>query len=236
MLADDPSGAATGAFDTDMHLPGTFLREMMQFVLSCLPLWRDDPLRRKNVSREPTLTSQLCKFLNNHTRRAKLDHINFQPEDPDTAKGGRTIDLIASPKGCSIWINGRQHTYYDPLIPIECKRLPTPDLKKRERREYLHTRRSTTGGVQRFMAGLHGGNYETAAIIGYVQSRTSDAWMETLNHWVKAFVACTVKPWTTADSIAIEHHDAVARTILGRSSHNSVVRPPFELWHLLVEM
>jgi len=236
MLADDPSGAAIGAFDQDMHLPGTFLREIVHFITSCLPLWRDDPVRRNTVKSETTLTSQLCKFLNNRTRHANLDHINFQPEDPDTARGGRTIDLTASPKNCSIWINGRQHTYYDPLIPIECKRLPTPNLKKRERREYLHTRKSTTGGVQRFMAGLHGGDYDTGAMIGYVQSRDANAWMETLNHWVKGFVACAITPWTLADAITVEHHDAANRTVVGRSLHNRVGRPPIELWHLLVEM
>jgi len=236
MLANDPSGAAIGAFDADMHLPGTFLREIVQFVASCLPLWRDDPVRLNKVKSETKLTSQLCKFLNNYTRHANLDHINFQTEEPDTAKGGRTIDLTASPKGCSIWVNGRHHTYYDALIPIECKRLPTPDLRKRERREYLHTRQSRTGGVQRFMAGLHGGDHETGAMIGYVQSRTADAWMQTLNHWVKAFVVFTVSPWTTADAIVVEHHDATSGTLLGRSLHNRVGRPPIELWHLLVEM
>lgn len=236
MLADDPSGAAIGAFDTNMHLPGTFLREIVQFIASSLPLWRDDPVRRIKVKSETRLTSQLCKFLNNHTRLANLDHIIFQPEDPDTAKGGRTIDLIASPKCCSIWINGRQHTYYDPLIPIECKRLPTPDLKKRERREYLHTRKSTTGGVQRFMAGLHGGDFETGAIIGYVQSRSADAWLDTLNHWIRGFVACAIAPWHSADTITVEHHDAVNRTLLGKSLHNRVGRPAIELWHILVEI
>ena len=58
MLADDPSGAATGAFDTDMHLPGTFLREIMQIEQSCITLWRDDPILRKNVTSETQLTSQ----------------------------------------------------------------------------------------------------------------------------------------------------------------------------------
>lgn len=53
---------------------------------------------------------------------------------------------------------------------IECKRLPTPGGKDRER-EYVsgfHANGSPTGGIQRFKLGLHGGQVHDAAMIGYV--------------------------------------------------------------------
>lgn len=236
MLADNFSSASVGRFDENIQLPGTFLREIVQFIAACLPAWRDDPLRQKHVKGETRLTNQLCKFLNTRSRAASLDHIIFYPEEPDPTKGGRTIDLAASPKSCSISINGRRFSYYDPLMPIECKRLPTPDIKKRERREYLHTRHSTTGGVQRFKAGLHGADFETGAMIGYVQSRATDAWMLTLNYWVRALAAKAIGSWVFKDAISTIIHDPANRTLVGRSVHSRSGNTDIELWHLLVEM
>src|SRR3546814_1117379 len=70
-----------------------------------------------------------------------------------------------------IWIEGRQYTEYQTLLPIECKRLPTSTGTDRDEREYLYSRFSTTGGVQRFKAGHHAASHARAAMIGYVQGR-----------------------------------------------------------------
>src|SRR3546814_18725311 len=80
-----------------------------------------------------------------------------------------------------IWIEGRQYTEYQTLLPIECKRLPTPTGTDRDEREYLYSRFSTTGGVQRFKAGHHAALHARAAIDGYVQGRDIPAGFLTLD-------------------------------------------------------
>lgn len=235
MLADDSAAAAAGSLDTALHLPGTFLRSVVQFIADELPRWRDD-LRRRPATKETTLTAQLCAFLNGAARRAGLDELVFQAELPDAVRGVRTIDLVPAPRGRTLWIGTREYTCYDPLIPIECKRLPTPDVPKRERREYLHTRKKTTGGVQRFMAGHHGSDHDVGAMIGYVQTRNVADWLKTLNHWVAAMAHWSIGTWTTSDALTLDRHDVRERRILATSSHARAGSSPIALWHLLIEM
>ena len=107
--------------------------------------------------------------------------LQFRIEEPDEQKTGRKIDLIASPCGPTIWIDGRRCTQFDTLLPIECKRLPTPKDKNRDEREYVINRKATTGGIQRFKAGDHGAAHSRAAIIAYVQAETPQIWFDRLN-------------------------------------------------------
>lgn len=236
MLANEPAGStAAGSLAPNLHLPETFLRTVIEFTASQLPRWRDDP-RRSPATAETTLTAQLCGFLNSVTRHAGLDHLFFQTEVPDAVQASRTLDLALVPRGCCLWINGREHSYYDPILPIECKRLPTPDIGKRERREYLHTRKKTTGGIQRFMEGHHGANHEIGAIVGYVQNRDALGWLTTLNHWVRLLAHLSIGKWASADALVQNRHCAMTRVAVARSMHARSGTNPIELWHLLVEM
>ncbi|MDE0879624.1 MAG: hypothetical protein OSB00_13325 [Sphingomonas bacterium] len=235
MLADDSAAAVGGSLDTALHLPGTFLQSVVQFIADELPRWRDDP-RRRSATKETTLTAQLCGVLNGAARRAGMDELVFQAELPDAVRGARTIDLVPAPRGRTMWIGTREYTCYDPLFPIECKRLPTPDVPKRERREYLHTRKKTTGGVQRFMAGDHGSDHDVGAIIGYVQTRNVGEWLTTLNHWAAALARMTIGRWTISDALTLEMHDLRERRILATSLHPRAGSGPIALWHLLIEM
>jgi len=235
MLADDRAGGAAGSLDTALYMPGTFLRSVIQFIAEQLPLWRDDP-RRRPATKETTLTAQLCAFLNGAARREGLDELVFQPEVPDAVRGARTIDLVPVPRGRTLWIGTREYTCYDPLIPIECKRLPTPNVPRRERREYLHTRKKTTGGVQRFMAGHHGSDHNVGAMIGYVQSRSAPDWLTTLNHWIAALAHWSIGTWTTSDTLTLETHEVKDRRILAKSCHPRTDSDQIVLWHLLIEM
>jgi len=45
--------------------------------------------------------------------------------------------LVAASCGAAVWIEGRCHIDFDPLLPIECKRLPTPRGKDSDEREYV---------------------------------------------------------------------------------------------------
>jgi hypothetical protein len=82
--------------------------------------------------------------------------------------GAEHVDLIAAPSDATVWIEGRSYVDFDTLLPIERKRLPTPKDKDRDEREYVIEGQGTTGGMQRFKAGLHGAKHTMAAMIGSI--------------------------------------------------------------------
>jgi hypothetical protein len=220
MLADDGDRRAqAGSLDSDVHLPGEWISSLVGFIGGVLPGWRDDPIRPAHAG-ETGLTAQLCARLTSASRHAPgWDFLQFKREEPDDTNGGRSIDLAVAPSGSVIWIDGREYTEYQTLLPIECKRLPTPTGTKRDEREYLYSRFSTTGGVQRFKAGHHAASHGRAAMIGYVQDSDIPTWAAQLDQWIAGLEGDAVEGWSTADKIAVVNHDTVARTAFLRSHH-----------------
>jgi hypothetical protein len=202
VLADDsPVSIAAGVFARDVQRPAAFRRNLIGFIAQELPKWRNDPLRPPETA-ETMLTSQLCAHLNSATRLSPgWDILQFRVEEPDEQHKGRKIDLVPSPSGATIWIEGRAYSHYDSLLPIECKRLPVPADPRRDAREYLYSGMSTTGGIQRFKAGHHGGAHDEALMIAYVQSDTLDQWVERMADWVASLVAEKVPTWSNSETL-----------------------------------
>lgn len=220
MLADDGDGRAhAGLLDSGVHLPDEWLSSLLGFICSVIPGWRDDPARPAQTG-ETGLTAQLCSRLASASRHAPgWDFLQFRREEPDETDGRRSIDLVVAPSGSIIWIGGRQYTEYQTLLPIECKRLPTPTGTDRDEREYLYSRFNTTGGVQRFKAGHHAANHARAAMIGYVQARDIPAWAAKVDEWIDGLDGDAVEGWSIADKFAIVEHDTAARMASLRSDH-----------------
>lgn len=237
MLADESLGAPIGAL-TVLHRPAEWLETVIDFIFARLPQWRDDRARSK-VTAETMLTEQLCRFLESSTRHAGLDAISFAVEPHDPKAPSRKIDLAFFPRDCVINVGGRHHTLYDLLVPIECKRLPTPIRRgknPRERREYLHTQKKTVGGVQRFKAGHHGAGFELGVMIGYVQSGRVAAWRSTINRWIGVLLRARIAGWTATETLQLVSHDAVKKVGRYRSTHPRAGSTPIALHHLWVEM
>lgn len=220
MLADDGDRRAqVGSLDSDIHLPGEWISSLIGFIGSVLPSWRDDPIRPAHAG-ETGLTAQLCARLTSASRHAQgWDFLQFKREEPDETDGRRSIDLAVAPSGSVIWIEGRQYTEYQTLLPIECKRLPTPTGTNRDEREYIYSRFSTTGGIQRFKAGHHAASHTRAAMIGYVRDRNITAWVAQLGQWIAGLEGDAVEGWSAADSLSILQHDTLVRTAFLRSDH-----------------
>ncbi|KAF7961928.1 hypothetical protein AWV80_27810 [Cupriavidus sp. UYMU48A] len=221
MLADfSDHQVGIGALEQDVHLSGTSLQELIDFIASELPRWRDHPDRSSRVS-ETALTSQLCGHLNTAARySAGWDILQFRIEEPDEKQKGRKIDLVASPCGPTIWIDGRRCTQFDTLLPIECKRLPTPKDKDRDEREYVINRKATTGGIQRFKAGNHGAAHSVAAMIAYVQADTAQVWHERLNTWITELGASQCAGWSLRDLLRSESLAGTDGVVICRSRHD----------------
>lgn len=238
MLADGgESVARAGSLGTGIHFPGEWLGALVTFIGGVLPGWRDDPFREAATG-ETKLTAQLCARLNSASRHAPgWDFLQFRREEPDEADGRRAIDLAVAPSGEVIWIKGREYTEYRTLLPIECKRLPTPSASDRDEREYLISRFSSTGGVQRFKAGHHGASHEQAAMIGYVQTHDIGHWQAEIASWIDGIVKDATENWSAADKLAMIAHDGKRRTAALRSRHNRRADlKPIQIDHLWIEM
>lgn len=238
VLADDGDGRAqTGSLDSGVHLPDEWLSSLVDFIGSVLPGWRNDPARPAQTG-EVGLTAQLCSRLTSASRHAPgWDFLQFRREEPDETDARRSIDLVVAPSGSVIWINGRQYTEYQALLPIECKRLPTPIGTGRDEREYLYSRFSTTGGIQRFKAGHHAANQIRAAMIGYVQARNIAAWAVQIDEWIDGLERDAVEGWSAADKLNIVEHNTVARIASLQSNHARLAgQNSIRIDHLWIEM
>ena len=238
MLADEGEGRIqAGALDSAVHLPTEWLSSLVRFIAEVLPGWRDDPSRPAQTG-EDALTSQLCAKLSSVSRhRAGWDMLQFRREEPDEADPRRSIDLAVAPRGSIIWISGRAYSEYQTLLPIECKRLPTPIGPKRDEREYLYNRFSTTGGVHRFKAGHHGAFHPRGAMIAYIQNGRIAQWTAQLDNWVDELSASVTEGWSAADKLTMAGHDPVARVAMLKSVHGRLPDlGPVDLDHLWIEM
>ena len=237
MLANSPPTMnGIGALNASVQKAGTFREELVDFIENELPTWRDRPDRKAEVA-ETILTSQVCAHLNSAARRSPgWDILQFRSEEADEEQRGRKIDLVAAPVGCAIIIEGRRHTDFDPLMPIECKRLPTPKGTDRDEREYVISSKSTTGGIQRFKAGHHGSAHNFAAMIGYLQEDDVEKWSDRIDGWIKA-VAVAEPGWSVGDRLSLHRSDLGRRVARLKSSHTrNNGLPDIELRHLWVGM
>lgn len=156
---------------------------LVDFITDHLGRWRDYP-DRPAVESEPELTAQLGAYLNTEARDL-LDVVQFTTEAPDSAQRGRRLDMAVQPRVARILVEGRSYTLFDTILPIECKRLPTPDDRGRDEREYVLVGDGrTTGGIQRFKLGAHGAAHATAVIIGYIQEGDAEHWLQAVNGWL----------------------------------------------------
>src|ERR1700719_1906979 len=173
-----------GSLSRDIRLPATFPQELLTFITDELSHWRDRPDRKPETS-ETHLSAQLCAHLNSATRRTKRwDILQFRQEEPDENTKGRTIDLAVAPSDATLIIEGRRSTIFDTILPVECKRLPTPRGTDRDHREYVYSQYSSTGGIQRFKESHHAATRNLAAMIGYIQRDTSSAWHDRTTDWI----------------------------------------------------
>ena len=238
VLADDQEAQVqAGALSSDLHLPGEWVSSLITFIADVMPSWRDDPTRPPQVA-ETGLTAQLCARLNSITRQTVgWDFLQFRREEPDLTRAGRSIDLAVAPSGAIIWIEGREYNDYSTLLPIECKRLPTPTGRDRDEREYVYSRFSTTGGVQRFKAGHHAAAHDRAAMIGYVQGKDIAFWQTKLDSWINSLVATSCKGWSADDKLSLTDHHHANRVASLRSIHSrDAGLEPIMIDHLWIEM
>jgi hypothetical protein len=238
MLANSLSThTQVGTLGKDVHLKMASLYELLDFIADELPHWRDRS-DRNNISSETALTSQLCGHLSSAVHRSPgWDFLQFRIEEPDEQQRGRKIDLVASPCDAIVWVEGRRCTDFDTLLPIECKRLPTPKDKDRDVREYVISQKSSTGGIQRFKAGHHGGSHTLAAMIAYVQEETAATWYDRVTSWIKELSVTASSEWSDKDLLHIVPDSKGVGLSIYHSTHaRQKGLPDIKLRHIWLEM
>jgi hypothetical protein len=166
LLADMKDQVITGALEPEIHIAGEAKHVVLDFIAGELPAWRDRA-DRPSVKAEDKLTEQLCDHLNSSARHAAgIDRFRFHTEAADQTSPSRSIDLAIKPHGSVLIVDGRRNTIFDTILPIECKRLPTPQGSDRDPREYVYSAKKSTGGIQRFKEGNHAALHRLAGMIG----------------------------------------------------------------------
>ncbi|MEQ2007256.1 MAG: hypothetical protein ABMA26_10710 [Limisphaerales bacterium] len=178
MIADEPRQfPALGSPAAEVLEAGAFCREIVAFVERELPVWRQRP-ELAQVEDEPRLNQSLCLHLDKSSRRS-FDSIRFVQEPIQGS--GRNADIGVFPVN-TINMEGTDFSDHEQLLPIECKRLPTPPDSRRSDLEYVHGLPGhRTGGIERFKHGSHGRTNQRALMIAYVQADSLAHWMTAIN-------------------------------------------------------
>lgn len=190
MIADQPRATpAIGNPDRTVLNAGAFREKLILFIETELPLWRDRP-ERPPLTDEPHLNEFLSNHLNSAARRQYFDCVQFSLEPNQV--GGRRGDIAIKPLGVIV-VEGRTHHDFEQLLPIECKRLPTPRASDRSEVEYVDgLPGSRSGGIERFKLGLHGPANSHALLIGYVQKETFEHWFSIINARLSSLAGAVV--------------------------------------------
>jgi hypothetical protein len=190
---------------------------IIDFVGKQLPSWRDDP-NRLGVESEDKLNSQLYKFLNSQAREY-LPMFCFGYEE--LQRSNRKVDMSVLPTANMI-IGAHTYTKYDPVLVIECKRLPAPTAEREKEYVSSQTPNKITGGIQRFKLGLHGEKYDLAAMIGYIQDQIDGGWIDTINKWIKELAVKTIGDgcvWSDDEILHLLENNTVTGIIKCNSKH-----------------
>lgn len=187
MIADEqPQYPFVGTPDATLLDADAFQAAIVTFIEQELPVWRERQ-KHRSITDEANLNQTLCVHLNSASRRQCFDAVQFLQEPLQDAS--RRADIGVMPLG-TIMVEGRCYEDYEQLLPIECKRLPTPRDNKRSDCEYVHGMPGhRTGAIERFKHRLHGPANDRAMIIGYVQSESFDHWLATINARLTKFAA-----------------------------------------------
>jgi hypothetical protein len=236
MARGKAAGPGSGRITSGI-IEGKLGLEIAQYVRDKLPDWRDDP-DRPDADSENRLNAQLCKYLDSHARNER-PMIRFDIEEYQS--GQRRADLSASlSEGVPLKAQG--YTIHDPILIIECKRLPAP--KRNREKEYVSsgTDRKISGGIQRFKLGLHGGQDRLAVLVGYVQREDRATWHARISHWIGQFACGELQDtccWNKEETLVFLEEDGSKGCGSYRSSHRrtgAASMSTIEIMHLWISM
>jgi hypothetical protein len=239
MIADEQlSYPSIGSPDDAVLDKDAFHHAIVDLIEHELPMWRDRPLRPP-FQDEPKLNQSLCLHLDGAARHRGLDSIRFVQEGIQA--GSRRTDIGVMVPG-RITVEGRCYEDFVQLLPIECKRLPTPPDKRRSDCEYVHGLTGhRTGAIERFKHGLHGPTNKCAMIIAYVQAESLNHWKAVINKRLQKMASKGADDglWKPAELLNAEDSHLSKGCMKLRSNHrrlHALSSPLVEIEHLWISM
>ena len=183
---------------------------------------------------EEDLNQRLCIFLQtNHSQTLKQESQFIFVQAYKEEKSSRKVDIGV--------IETRFRTQNKAFFTIECKRLPTPAPKCREK-EYVYgevgTKYEKLGGIDRFKREHHGGGLSHSAIVAYVEKYDFHYWFETINSWINKLCKTnsdTSITWNEKDLLVKQYE----KEILGRyesENYRNRNNDDIKLTHLWIKM
>lgn len=239
MIADEThSTPAIGLPDAALLDADAFHHAIVDLIEDQLPAWRNRP-QRPPFQDEPKLNQSLCLHLNRAARHSGFDAIEFTQEPIQS--GSRRGDIGVMAEG-TITVEGRDYWDFVQLLPIECKRLPTPPDSRRSDCEYVHGLPGhRNGAIERFKHGLHGPTNQRAMIIAYVQEQSFTHWFEKINARLTKLASDGVDDglWSPAELMKAEkvtRADLHKLRSLHRRLKNEGAADEIEIAHLWLQM
>jgi hypothetical protein len=226
-------GESSGRLTSGLR-PDTLTDQILRFVQTELPGWRDDPDRpdQETTPSEERLNGQLCDYLT-VAARDRLPMVFFHHEERQT--GTRRVDFGAHP--CQKqFVGERCCTIYEPIIVFEGKRLPSPGNDRRRTREYVTGEGGEkSGGIQRFKLGLHGDKHKLAAMIGYIEKGEPIEWLKRINGWIRELEESfrfDGETWSAKEQLTNFVEDTSNRTASASSIHSRVGKAASKSIHI----
>lgn len=233
MLADSVPTAPSVALASDVLRKGEQRYALLDFIAEQLPCWRAADAAVLEQA-EDRLTMQLSDFLEEAADGSDVwNRVRFKTQRPDAVNKKGTLDIVAKPVGTIIFAE-RTYTRRAVLLAIECKRLPAPKPKAREK-EYVTSIKGATGGIQRFKLGKHAADHNLAAIIGYVQKGQPADWIATINGWITALASVSSSGWTNDDCLVLDEDGGELCRLTSRHDRGAG-KVRIELRHLWIHL
>ena len=182
---------------------------------------------------EEDLNQRLCIFLQtNHAQTLKQESQFIFVQAYKEEKSSRKVDIGV--------IETRFRTQNKAFFTIECKRLPTPAPKCREK-EYIYGEKGTKyeklGGIDRFKREHHGKGLSHSAIVAYVEKYNFHYWFKTINLWINEL--CQINSdasiiWNGKDLLVEQYQkDVLARY---ESENHRIGNSVIKLTHLWIKI
>lgn len=228
----------TGSLGQGIQQPHAQLIGLTEYIADQLPNWRDHADRPAH-SGEVQLTNQLCAFLNGAVHQSiTWGHFQFIPETPDENDARRKLDITVQPRTGSIVFAGNRYNIFQAILPIECKRLPTPIGSDRDIREYVYSSYSSSGGIHRFKTGAHGAQHSLVAMIAYVQRDNCEHWHDQVNGWISSLATSDGQHWNVEECLTCSADRKKLNGVLRLHSQHAryIGDPGIAIEHLWVEM
>lgn len=153
------------------------IQSVIDFVYDHLENWRGCIINLNGCNRnEVYLVDNLVRSLSSQEELSELD-FRFIHQSKDNNQSMCIPDIIAHYK----------YGQFKNITAFECKILPTPNPRKREKEyvSYCNSRDMPQGGVQRFKLERHGSFCNTASIIGFIQKENFNYFYNQINSWIE---------------------------------------------------